>query len=37
VSSFQEMMENEFQMFMMEELTFFRYPSQANETRYLRT
>jgi hypothetical protein len=37
MSSFQEM-ENEFQMSMMEELTFFlRYPSQANEGRYLRT
>jgi hypothetical protein len=38
VSSFQEMMENEFQMSMMRELTFFlRYPSQANEARYIRT
>jgi hypothetical protein len=37
VSSFQEMMENEFQMSMMGELTFFlRYPSQANEARYIR-
>jgi hypothetical protein len=31
VSSFQEMMENEFQMSMMGELTFFRYPSQVNK------
>jgi hypothetical protein len=38
VSSFQEIMENEFQMSMMGELTFFlRYPSQANEARYLHT
>jgi hypothetical protein len=38
VSSFQEMMEKEFQMSMMGELTFFlRYPSQANEARYLHT
>jgi hypothetical protein len=38
VSSFQEMMENEFQIFMMGKLTFFlRYPSQANKTRYLHT
>jgi hypothetical protein len=37
VSNFQEMMESEFQMSMMGELTFFlRYPSEANETRYLR-
>jgi hypothetical protein len=32
---FQEMMENKFQISMMEELTFFRYPSEANEVRYL--
>jgi hypothetical protein len=38
VSSFQEMMKKEFQMSMMGELIFFlRYPSQANEVRYLRT
>jgi hypothetical protein len=38
VSSFQEMMENEFQMSMMGELTFFlRYSSQANEARYFHT
>jgi hypothetical protein len=38
VSSFQEMMENEFQMSMIGELTFFlRYPSEANEGRHLRT
>jgi hypothetical protein len=38
VSKFQEMMESEFQMSMMGELTFFlRYPSEANEARYLRT
>jgi hypothetical protein len=31
------MMKSEFQMSMMEELTFFlRYPSEANEVRYLR-
>jgi hypothetical protein len=30
-------MENEFQISMMGELTFFRYPSQANEARCLRT
>jgi hypothetical protein len=36
VSRFQEMMESEFQMSMMGELTFFRYPSEANEARYLR-
>jgi hypothetical protein len=37
VSRFQEMMESEFQMSMMRELTFFlRYPSEANDTRYLR-
>jgi hypothetical protein len=36
VSSFQEMME-EFLMSMMGELTFFRYPSQVNKARYLRT
>jgi hypothetical protein len=36
-SRFQGMMESEFQMSMMEELTFFlRYPSEANEARYLR-
>jgi hypothetical protein len=34
ISIFQEMMKSEFQMFMMEELTFFlRYPSEANEAR----
>jgi hypothetical protein len=37
VSRFQKIMENEFQMSMMGELTFFRYLSQANEARYLRT
>jgi hypothetical protein len=37
VSSFQEMMEKEFQMSMMVELTFFRYPSQANEAGHLHT
>jgi hypothetical protein len=38
VSSFQEMMESEFQMSIMEELTFFlMYPSEADEERYLRT
>jgi hypothetical protein len=32
------MMESEFQISMMGELTFFlRYPSEANEARYLRT
>jgi hypothetical protein len=32
------MMEKEFQMSMMGELTFFlRYPSQANKVKYLRT
>jgi hypothetical protein len=37
VSRFQEMMQSEFQMSMMRELTFFlRYPSEANEARYLR-
>jgi hypothetical protein len=37
VSRFQEMMKSEFQMSIMGELTFFlRYPSEANETRYLR-
>jgi hypothetical protein len=37
ISRFQEMMKSEFQMSMMEELTFFlRYPSEANEVRYLR-
>jgi hypothetical protein len=35
VSSFQEMMENEFRMSIMGELTFFRYPSEANKARYL--
>jgi hypothetical protein len=34
VSGFQEMMEKEFQMPMIGELTFFlRYPSKANEAR----
>jgi hypothetical protein len=33
VSRFQEMMESEFQISMMGELTFFRYPSEANEAR----
>jgi hypothetical protein len=38
VSRFQNMMESEFQMSMMGELTFFlRYPSETNEARYLRT
>jgi hypothetical protein len=38
VSSFQEIMKNEFQISMMGELTFFlRYSSQANEARYLCT
>jgi hypothetical protein len=38
VSSFQEMMYNEFQMFMMRELTFFlRYSRQANKERYIHT
>jgi hypothetical protein len=37
VSSFQEMIENMFQMSMMGELTFFRYSNQANEVRYLHT
>jgi hypothetical protein len=37
VSRFQEMMESEFQMSMIGELTFFlRYPSEADEARYLR-
>jgi hypothetical protein len=37
VSRFQKMMKSEFQMSMMGELTFFlRYPSEANEARYLR-
>jgi hypothetical protein len=37
VSRFQEIMESEFQMSMMGELTFFlKYPSEANEARYLR-
>jgi hypothetical protein len=37
VSRFQEMMENEFLMSMMGELTFFlNYPSEANEARYIR-
>jgi hypothetical protein len=35
VSSFQEMMENEFRMSIMGELTFFRYPSESNKARYL--
>jgi hypothetical protein len=35
VSGFQKIME-EFQMSMMGELIFFRYPSQANEARYFR-
>jgi hypothetical protein len=35
VSRFQEMMESELQMSMMGEPTFFRYPSEANEARYL--
>jgi hypothetical protein len=30
-------MEKEFQMSMIEELTFFKYPSQANEARYICT
>jgi hypothetical protein len=38
VSSFHEIMEKEFQMSMMGELTFFlRYSSEAEEARYLRT
>jgi hypothetical protein len=38
VSGFEEMMEKEFQMSMMGELTFFiRYLSEANEARYLPT
>jgi hypothetical protein len=37
VSSFQKMIENEFQMSMMGELTFFRYSNQPNEARYLCT
>jgi hypothetical protein len=38
MSSFKEIMENEFQMCLMGELTFFlRYPSQANKARHLRT
>jgi hypothetical protein len=37
VSSFQEIIENMFQMSMMGELTFFRYSNQANEVRYLHT
>jgi hypothetical protein len=37
VSSFQAMMENEFQMPMMGELTFFRYPSQANKEGHIYT
>jgi hypothetical protein len=37
VSRFQEMMESEFQMSMIAELTFFlRYPSETNEARCLR-
>jgi hypothetical protein len=36
VSRFQEMMESEFQMSMMGELTFLlRYPSEANKAKYL--
>jgi hypothetical protein len=35
-SRFQEIMESEFQMSMIGELTFFlRYPSEANKTKYL--
>jgi hypothetical protein len=37
VSRFQEMMENESQMSMMGELTFFRYSSEENEGRHLHT
>jgi hypothetical protein len=38
VSSFQEMMEKEFQISTMGEVTLFlRHPSQANEGRYLYT
>jgi hypothetical protein len=38
VSHFQEMMEKEFQMSMMGELTFFlTYSNEANETSYLHT
>jgi hypothetical protein len=38
VSRFHEIMENEFQMFMTGELTFFpRYLSEANKARFLRT
>jgi hypothetical protein len=38
VSRFQKMMENEFQIFMMGELTFFpRYLSEANKARFLHT
>jgi hypothetical protein len=37
VSGFQEMIEKEFQISMIGELNFFRYPSQANEARYLHT
>jgi hypothetical protein len=37
VSIFQEMKENEFQISMMRELTFFRYSSQANVASYLHT
>jgi hypothetical protein len=38
VSRFQEIMENEFQMFMTGELTFFpKYLSEANKARFLRT
>jgi hypothetical protein len=38
VCSFQKMIENEFQISMMEELTFFlRYSSQTNEARYIHT
>jgi hypothetical protein len=37
ISCFQEMMEKELQMSMMRELTFFRYSSEANDARHLRT
>jgi hypothetical protein len=37
VSRFQKMIENEFQMSIMRELTFFRYSSQANKGRHLHT
>jgi hypothetical protein len=36
VSRFQKMIESEFKMSMMGELTFFRYPSEPNEARYIR-